>query len=63
MKTREPMLRDAVIKILSQKKSSEVLSIDGKEKLKEELIEAINESIALEEGPVQQVYFTEFIIQ
>ena len=63
LKLREPMIRDTVIKILSAKRSNEVLSQDGKEKLKEELIEGLNEAIGLDEGPVQNIYFTEFIIQ
>ena len=63
MQAREPMMRDAVIRVLSSKKAVDVLSPEGKEKLKEELVEAINEAIGLEEGPVVNVYFTEFIIQ
>lgn len=60
---RQPMVRDAVIHILSSKKVAEVLTSDGKEKLKEELIEAINDAIGLPENPVINVYFLEFIIQ
>ena len=63
LKHREPMIRDTVIRILSSKRPTEMLSRDGKDKLKEELIEGLNEAIALEEGPVQGIYFTEFIIQ
>lgn len=63
MQQREPMIRDAVIRILSSHKAEEVLSPEGKEKLKEELVEAINEAIGLEEGPVVNIYFTEFVIQ
>jgi flagellar FliL protein len=62
-KEREPMLKDALIKVLSSKRSTEVLSMDGKERLKEELIEAANEALALEDSPIQGVYFSEFIIQ
>lgn len=60
---REPMIKDAVIRVLSSKKTAEVLTVDGKDQLKEELIEAINAATGLEEGPVVAVYFTEFIIQ
>ena len=63
MKEREPMIKDAIIRILSSKTTQEVLTVEGKEKLKEELIEGINEAIGLEEGPVVNVYFIEFIIQ
>ncbi len=60
---REPMIKDAVIRVLSSKKVEELLTTEGKEKLKEELVEAINEASGLEEGAVVNLYFTEFIIQ
>jgi len=60
---REPMLRDAVIRVLSSKKAPDVLVPDGKLKLKEDLIEAINEALGMEEPVVVNIYFTEFIIQ
>jgi flagellar FliL protein len=63
LKVREPMIRDSVIRVLSSRKPEEVLTADGKERLKEELLETINEAIALDEAPVQQIYFAEFIIQ
>ena len=61
--TREPMIRDAIIRTLSSKRAEEVLSPDGKENLKEELIEAINEAIGLDEGAIVNIYFTEFLVQ
>ena len=61
--TRKPMIHDAVIRILSSKKSSEVLTSEGKERLKFELIDAINDALGLDEAPVVNIYFTEFIIQ
>ncbi len=60
---RMPMIRDAVIRVLSAKTADEVLTLEGKEILKEELIEAINESSNLDEPPVINVYFLEFIVQ
>lgn len=63
MANREPILRDAVIRVLSSKRAEDVLSNEGKERLKEELIEAINEAIGLEENPVVSVYFGEFLVQ
>ncbi len=63
MKFREPMIRDSVIKILSSRRANDVLSLTGKEKLKEEILEGINEALAMDESPVQAVYFQEFIIQ
>lgn len=63
MKKREPMIKDAVIRVLSSKHAAEVLSAEGKEKLKEELTAVINEALGLDEGPVVNIYFTEFIVQ
>lgn len=58
-----PMINDAVIKILSSKRAEQVLTVEGKETMKEELIEAINDAIGYEEPPVVNIYFTEFIVQ
>ena len=63
MKNREPVIRDAVIRVLSSKHVEEVLTTDGKEKAKEELIEAINEAIALDEPIVTGAFFSEFMVQ
>lgn len=60
---REPMIQDAVIRVLSSKKASDVLTVEGKEAIKEELLESINEASQLEEPPVVAVYFREFIVQ
>jgi len=56
-----PRIRDAIIQILSSKTSSDILGTEGKEKLREEIINAVNETLGSEE--VAQVYFTEFIVQ
>lgn len=63
MAKREVQIKDALLKILSSKKADDVLTADGKERLKEELIEGLNEAVALEEPPLTAVFFTEFIIQ
>ncbi|HMO18400.1 MAG TPA: flagellar basal body-associated FliL family protein [Oligoflexia bacterium] len=56
-----PKIKDAIIRILSSKSSSEVLMTDGKDKLRGEIRDSVNEVLGSEE--VTQVYFTEFIIQ
>lgn len=63
MTERQPMIKDAILRILSSKKAEEVLTADGKERLKEELIEGINEAIGLDEEPIVNIYFTEFMVQ
>lgn len=60
---REPVIKDAIIRILSAKSKDELLTTEGKELLKEELVEAINEACELDEDPVVNVYFGQFLIQ
>jgi flagellar basal body-associated protein FliL len=60
---KETVLRHTIIRILSSKKVDEVLTIDGKDRLSEELVEGLNEALALEQPVVSQIFYTEFIIQ
>ena len=60
---RGPMLRDAIIRILSSKTSAEVLSPSGKEAMKEELLRGINEALGFEEDLIVNLYFDEFLVQ
>jgi len=63
MKDKEPQLRDAVIQVLSSKRAVVLLTAQGKQSLKEELIEAINTALDFPDATVVGVFFTEFIIQ
>lgn len=56
-----PKIRDAVIRVLSGKVAAEILAADGKEKAREEIKKAVNDTLGSEE--VVAVYFTEFIVQ
>lgn len=56
-----PKIRDKIIRIVSSKSAQELLSPDGKEQLRNEIKEGVNEVLGSED--VVQVYFTEFIIQ
>lgn len=56
-----PKIRDAIIRVLSGKSSADILTVEGKERLREELRDTVNDAIGAED--VTQVYFTEFIIQ
>jgi flagellar FliL protein len=60
---RMSQIKDVIIKILSAKRSDDLLTVEGKERLKDELLEGINEAVGLEEPPVTGVFFTEFMIQ
>ena len=56
-----PIIRDTVLTVLAKSTSSELLTVEGKEKLKKDLLEAFEER--LPEVGVLEVYFTEFIVQ
>lgn len=60
---RKPMIRDAILTVLSSKSATHLLTVDGKGQLKEELVEAINDAVDLDEAPVTGVYFLEFLVQ
>jgi flagellar basal body-associated protein FliL len=54
-------VRDTILGVLAQSRVDELLTAKGKTKLKEDLLHALQERIpALE---VEEVYFTEFLIQ
>ena len=55
--------RDVIINILSSKRAPELLTAEGKLRLKEEIVDGLNQALALEQPPVVGVLFTEFIIQ
>ena len=54
-------IRDAIITLLSARTSNDVSSVKGKEVLKAELKELVNDQLKRED--VKQVYFTQFIVQ
>ncbi|MFT3851040.1 MAG: flagellar basal body-associated protein FliL [Propionivibrio sp.] len=65
IKTYTPKLRNNVIRLLSGKKASELISKEGKETLAGEIRTLMNEVLepGAKEGPVKEVLFTSFIIQ
>jgi flagellar FliL protein len=54
-------IRNAMLAVLGDKKSEEVLSAEGKAKLRKELLKAAQ--AASEEPHVQAIYITDFIVQ
>ena len=56
-----PLLQDALTTVLASKTSAELLTPEGKEHLREEIIHHINEVLHAER--IRNVYFTDFIIQ
>lgn len=54
-------VRNAMLAVLSDKKSGDILTVDGKAKLRKELLQAAQ--AASEEPQVKAIYITDFIVQ
>lgn len=54
-------VRNAMLAVLSNKKSEEVLSVEGKTKLRQELLKAAQN--AADEPEIHAIYITDFIVQ
>lgn len=54
-------VRNAMLAVLGEKKSDEILTVEGKAKLRKELLNAAQ--AASEEPHVQAIYITDFIVQ
>jgi flagellar FliL protein len=54
-------VKNAMLSVLSVKKSSDVLSVEGKQKLREELLQAAQAASA--KPKVHAIYITDFIVQ
>jgi flagellar FliL protein len=58
---RMPIIKDAIIDVISSKTPDFVRTPEGREALRLELIRRLN--IILVEGGVRNIYFTEFVVQ
>jgi len=58
---RLPQIKDSIITVLSAKSSEELLTVQGKYDLKVDLTRRINSNLTL--GVVQELFFTEFVVQ
>ena len=61
MDSKKPLIRDIVIKTLSAKTYEEISTIRGKESLKDEIAMKVNQ--VLSDGQVNNLFFTDFVIQ
>jgi flagellar FliL protein len=55
------LLRDTIIQVLAGRGPDEMLSSDGKEKLKKNLVQALQKRMP--RLGVQEIYFTDFLVQ
>ena len=58
---KKPLIRDIIIKVLSAKSYEEISTIRGKENLKDEIVTELNKIFT--DGRVENIFFTEFVIQ
>jgi len=65
IKQNMPQVRNRLLLLLSSKKSSELLSVDGKKKLATEIIDQIRQPFSAQgsKPEVSDVFFTSFVIQ
>lgn len=61
IKPSQPIIEDTIMSILTSKTAAELMSNDGKDKLKTEIKIRLNK--ALKEEEILSVYFSDFIIQ
>jgi len=59
---RSPVLRDAVLTLASDYTYADLEGIDGKMRLRDELLARLNTSLE-DDASVKRVYFTEFVVQ
>jgi flagellar protein FliL len=55
--------RDAIISLLSAKTSEQILTVEGKHKLREEVRDRVNSVLNASRTKVQNVYIVEFVVQ
>ena len=60
-----PLLRDAIVLLLSRQPESTVASSEGREQLRQDALEELNALITEEEGEpyIKELFFTNFILQ
>lgn len=55
--------RDAIISLLSAKTSEQILTVEGKDKLRKEVRDRVNSILGASKTRVQNVYIVEFVVQ
>jgi len=61
MDLKKSLIRDIIIRSLSSKTFEEVSTMKGKDRLKDEVVNKINDVLA--DGQVKNIFFTDFVVQ
>lgn len=62
LEARMPMIRDSILLLLTSKSYSDISTVAGKIRLRNEILKIINKAL-VGVGGVHAVYFTEFVVQ
>ncbi len=58
---KKSLIRDIIIRALSSKTFEEVSTMKGKDRLKDEIVNSINDVLA--DGQINNIFFTDFVVQ
>ncbi len=61
MDMKKSLIRDIIIRALSSKTFEEVSTMKGKDRLKDEIVNQINDVLA--DGQINNIFFTDFVVQ
>jgi flagellar FliL protein len=61
MDMKKSLVRDIIIRALSSKTFEEVSTMKGKDRLKDEIVNSINDVLA--DGQINNIFFTDFVVQ
>lgn len=61
VREKDIIIRDQVIRILSQKTVEELADVSQREAIKQEVLEALNQT--LQKGKIRKLYFTQYVLQ
>ncbi|MDD3343186.1 MAG: flagellar basal body-associated protein FliL [Sulfurospirillaceae bacterium] len=61
MDHKKSLIRDIIIRTFSSKTFEEISTLKGKDKLKDEVLDKINENLS--DGQVKNIFFTDFVVQ
>jgi len=61
MDMKKSLIRDIIIRALSSKTFEEVSTMKGKDRLKDEIVNSINDVLA--DGQINNIFFTDFVVQ
>ena len=59
--SRQIIIRDAILTLLTSKRKDDVLTVEGKRDLREEIVDVVNDILKSEQA--KKIYFSQFVVQ